>query len=243
MIDASPFSSDTKSLHINYFHLASALKKKRQWKTVRWNGAQKWHSVWLYIWKRKNNGHVLNGYERCYLGFSNPWIFLQFPFRVYILLHCRDWLLIAASLQPFINLRWQVDDGFIACIRWVKCKWNHPQISVLVCIYHPLHFLLSSETQWAPYHHNLNYRSLTTAPLERLHIFLTLIILTDAKVPWVPRRITKMRIRVEGVWNILVPVVSHTVPRSGCVVQRCCSAAIVATRVYSDRCCLIIAYW
>lgn len=112
--------------------------------------------------KKNNNGHVLNGYERCYPGSSNSWIFLQFPFCVYILLHCRGWLLIAASLQPFINLRWQVGDSFIAYIRRVKCKWNHPQISVFICICHPLHFL-SGDTQWAPYHLNLNCRSLTTA--------------------------------------------------------------------------------
>lgn len=41
------------------------------------------------------------------------------------------------------------------------------------------HFL-SSDTQWAPYHLNLNYRGLTTAPVERLHIFLRPIILTEA---------------------------------------------------------------
>lgn len=100
--------------------------------------------------------------------------------------------------------------------------------------------------KWASNHQNLNYRTLTTAPLKRLHIFLTLIILTDAKLlgvacqikPLQGRKKPRIRVEREQVRNVSVPAVSHTV-------SKCCSAyvVIVVTSGHYSRwydCCLLI---
>lgn len=119
--------------------------------------------------------------------------FSNFPsLSVFYCIAAADWLLIAASLQPFINLRWQVGNSFIACIRWVKCKWNRLQILVFICICHPLHFF-SSDTEVSLISSEPKLPYLSHSASEVLHIFLTLIILTDEKVLGVPRQIKPLQ--------------------------------------------------
>lgn len=188
----------------------------------------------------------MNGYERCYPGSSNSWLFLQFPLCVCILLHCRDWLLIAASLQPFINLRWQVGDSFIACIRWVKCKWNRPQILVFICICHPLHFF-SSDTEVSLKSSEPKLPYLNHSTSEAFAYFSNAYYLDRCKTsggsmsnktPARKKKKTRIRVEREQVRNVSVPAVSHTV-------SKCCSAyvVIVVTSGHYSRCydcCLLI---